>query len=43
MAVSEEEGIAWLAIHMLLNVWALTLLQHNRLALIQDRPTPPAQ
>ncbi|MDD4347634.1 MAG: hypothetical protein PHF70_00905, partial [Opitutales bacterium] len=43
MAVSEEEGIAWLAIHMLLNVWALTLLQHNRLALIQDRPTPSAQ
>lgn len=37
MAVQENEGIAWLAIHVGLIAGALCLVRHNRLALWPDR------
>ncbi len=37
MAVQENEGIAWLAIHVGLIAGALVLVRHNRLALWPDR------
>jgi len=37
MAVQENEGVAWLAVHVLLIVGALLLVRHNRLALWPDR------
>lgn len=36
MAVEENEGIAWLAIHIALTAGALLLVKHNRLALTRD-------
>ena len=36
MAVQENEGVAWLAIHVALIVGALLLVRHNRLALWPD-------
>lgn len=36
MAVEENAGVAWLAIHIALSVWALLLVKHNRLALTRD-------
>ena len=37
MAVQENEGVAWLAIHVGLFAGALVLVQHNRLALWPDK------
>jgi thiosulfate dehydrogenase [quinone] large subunit len=37
MAVQENEGVAWLAIHVALIVGALLLVRHNRFALWPDR------
>jgi thiosulfate dehydrogenase [quinone] large subunit len=37
MAVQENEGIAWLGVHVLMIAWALTLVRHNRFALWPDR------
>ncbi len=36
MAVDENEGVAWLAIHVALTAGALVLLRHNRLAVTAD-------
>ncbi|MEM9444360.1 MAG: MauE/DoxX family redox-associated membrane protein [Verrucomicrobiota bacterium] len=36
MAVEERAGIAWLAIHIAMNVWALLLVKHNKLAIWKD-------
>jgi thiosulfate dehydrogenase [quinone] large subunit len=36
MAVEENEGVAWLAIHVALCIGALLLARHNRLALTRD-------
>lgn len=37
MAVQEDEGVAWLAIHVGLIAGALALVRHNRFALWRDR------
>jgi len=37
MAVQENEGVAWLAIHVGLCAGALVLVRHNRFALWRDR------
>ena len=37
MAVQENEGVAWLAVHVILIVGALLLVRHERLALWRDR------
>jgi thiosulfate dehydrogenase [quinone] large subunit len=37
MAVQENEGVAWLAIHLALIIGALLLVRHDRLALWPDR------
>jgi len=36
MAVEENEGVAWLAIHIALSVAALLLVRHNRFTLTRD-------
>ncbi|MGH8017251.1 MAG: MauE/DoxX family redox-associated membrane protein [Opitutaceae bacterium] len=36
MAVDENEGVAWLAIHVALTAGALVLIRHNRLAITAD-------
>ena len=36
MAVEENQGIAWLTIHIIATAGALLLLRHNRLALTRD-------
>jgi len=38
MAAQDNEGIAWLAIHVGLFAGALVLVRHNRLALWPDKP-----
>jgi len=37
MAVQENEGVAWLAVHVILIVGALLLVRHDRFALWRDR------
>lgn len=37
MAVQENQGVAWLAIHLLVTVAALVLVRHNRFAVWPDR------
>ncbi|MGA2016314.1 MAG: hypothetical protein ABSH26_05120 [Opitutaceae bacterium] len=37
MAVQENEGVAWLAIHVILIVGALLLVRYERFALLPDR------
>lgn len=37
MAVQEQQGIAWLAIHVIMFVGALLLVRHNRFALWPDK------
>jgi thiosulfate dehydrogenase [quinone] large subunit len=37
MAVQENEGVAWLAIHVMVIVGALVLVRHNRYVLWPDR------
>ncbi len=36
MAAEENEGVAWLAIHIAINAGALLLVRHNRLAVTRD-------
>ncbi len=36
MVVQEGEGVAWLGMHLVLVIGGLLLVQHNRLALVQD-------
>lgn len=38
MAVQEGEGIAWLAVHIIMIVGALLLVRHERLAVWRDKP-----
>jgi thiosulfate dehydrogenase [quinone] large subunit len=37
MAVQENEGVAWLAVHVIMIVGALVLVRHDRFALWRDR------